>query len=437
MSSSQVIGYLVPLIVLVLVGTIIFIAPDSLFSGIRQAASSVVNLANYTIGAEEVEGKSTRVSPATEKAFTDLVDTMVEMAKSPRSNCFQRYTSFPELDRESLTLSSAGASVTLTDGKIIDQELTNKLTEKIKAINYQPCVIGETEEVTENFFNAFLTQEFLFESPKNPYWAAVESISFFGEKENNKISYTLSKKTEEELNDGKIIFKADNGNICFFLTTERAGLDKRYLDEENDFSLPRLLDSGALDLCASSQEITKYNSIELRTTLDSEPRIVHHCQDILGRGDCSSICQDRTSFSLPDERGCWVLISVLGASVDSNYCAWGLAEPFSINSINIMEYNEKNYPRQQYFNSPLIESNVKIIPPTFNGDEIPKRMIEQYPWPAEKSFLCLDSSWYICDESRIDQEKEYLGITLKCTKEENNFFWIILEKEPVSGIVIK
>lgn len=449
--------WLIPLIVLVFVVARVYL-PEGMWSKLTKSGNFIDNAKaalSSLVGTKEVAAQPTQVNAEHKEALTKLVGVIEKAIKSPREDCFVSYGGFPgDLEKRGtqIDLVKEKILVKTREGKIIDAPLSRELSEKLTGVKFKPCVIA-TDKVAKNFYDNFLLgtsscpgcvgNEECSKKCKQPYWHTVDQITI---KTPDEISY--DEVEDQNLQDGGLLFKAEEGNICFFPTkgllgSNEQGLNPKFLAEKNSFSLPRLVSSGVLPSCELPQEFVKYRSVELQAE-PSGMKNVHLCKDIVGEGDCVSLCQDKLGFILLPEKGCWVAISAIGGEVTSRHCAWGVAEPFVISEENIYEVSGEFYPKQQYLNYALTESNIKIIPETFSGDEVAKRLNEVYSWPTDKALICLDSYWYACEEDLVDKQLEFTGIsskrlplTFKCSKEGKDFFWKIVEKESSGGITIQ
>lgn len=270
---SRIISYIIPLVLLVLVG-VIFLSESGAWGDLKEAVLSAgdvleVFLPKFSIGLEEQKAEVS-IPDEHQQSIVKLTETISSMLGQGKENCFANYGSFPDFGEggTSLAFESKGDYTAMTvRGGAGGKQIITGLYKEIPAM--KPCVIAGTFEESKKFFEHFIAGGKL----EYPYYRAVNSMTIYystggiGGISGNHI-YVADFGEEpvndegDNLEDGGWLFTPDGEHICFFPTDKLdlfsetsddgiAGaifLEKRYLNKEKN--LRYRINAGELKLCS-------------------------------------------------------------------------------------------------------------------------------------------------------------------------------------------
>src|SRR3989344_462856 len=95
--------YLIPLIVLVLLG-MFYYGPSGAFGKAQNVTAGVINFVNATIGANELAGGAPTIPENHREAIKKLNETIQNMLAFSNNNCFANYGGFPDLGEEGTSI---------------------------------------------------------------------------------------------------------------------------------------------------------------------------------------------------------------------------------------------------------------------------------------------------------------------------------------------
>ena len=276
--------YLIPLIVLVLLG-MFYYGPSGAFGRAQNITTGVIDFVNATVGADELSGGTPTIPENHREAILKLNETIKGMLIDDDLECFANYGGFPDLGEEGTSIIMVyNEQADRTDFRILGgeggQQVITNLLFSIEGMH--PCVVaGEKEinaevvKVPEEFYRQFL------ESPSTGslygyYNNIVNQIKIFYGTEGangNKIEVPelgddIVNDQNNNLQDGGWLFKTSGfygrADICFFPTVygnadcdgdDSDGLDNNCLtDTSEDESLIWKNDHGTLNLCSEENE---------------------------------------------------------------------------------------------------------------------------------------------------------------------------------------
>lgn len=223
MALKTIISWIIPLVILILLGIWLY-GGGGLLDKIKGTANATkAYLPDVQVGAKEVTASPANVPEAHKVAILKLAGAIQNMKQSPQQQCFEPYGKLPALGEEGtvIELSSSGAAIKVQQkegGGQIDTALTQEFNDKTQGVQY--CVVAE-EPYTENFARAFLNTEpwntKLLTLRGGDHYVIVRNIRITNEGGSvNTIDYGLDSSA---LNDGGILYKAADNTVCFFPTT--------------------------------------------------------------------------------------------------------------------------------------------------------------------------------------------------------------------------
>ncbi len=271
MAMKTVISWIIPLVILILLGIWLY-GGGGLLDKIKGTANATkAYLPDVTIGAKEITASPAKVPEEHKAAILKLADAIKNMKQSTQQECFEGYGGLPVLGDEEtvIELSSSGAAIKVQQkagGGQIDAALTREFNDRTQGVQY--CVIAE-EPYAENFARAFLNAEpwntKLLTLRGEDHYVIVRNIRITNEGGSvNTIDYGLDSSA---LNDGGILYKAADSTVCFFPTTAGGSTCRtrgtflnplEVLDDDclgsgvSELALKRQLEQGLLQRCQLS-----------------------------------------------------------------------------------------------------------------------------------------------------------------------------------------
>ncbi len=244
---SRIISYIIPLVLLVLVG-VIFLSEAGAWGDMKEAVLSVGDvlsdfLPKFSIGLEEQKAEVS-IPDEHQQKIIKLTETISSMLGQGKENCFASYDSFPDLGEEgtSLTFELKGSDTALTVyGGAGGKQIITGLYKEIPAM--KPCVIAGTFGESKKFFGHFIAGGKL----EYPYYRAVNSMTIYystGAGIDGNHIYVADFGDEpvndegDNLEDGGWLFTPDGEHICFF-PTDKSGLVSETSDDGTASSIFR------------------------------------------------------------------------------------------------------------------------------------------------------------------------------------------------------
>ncbi len=229
---SRIISYIIPLVLLVLVG-VIFLSEAGAWGDLKEAVLSIGEVLNdflpkFSIGLEEQKAE-VAIPDEHQQSIVKLTETISSMLGPGKENCFANYGSFPDLGEggTSLAFESKSDHTALTVyGGAGGKQIITGLYKEIPSM--KPCVIAGTFGESDRFFEHFLIGGKL----EHPYYRAVNFLTIYytsGAGIDGNHIYVADFGSEpvndegDNLEDGGWLFTPDGEHICFF-PTDKSGL---------------------------------------------------------------------------------------------------------------------------------------------------------------------------------------------------------------------
>ena len=438
--SKKIIFYLIPLIVLIIM-SLIYWGPEGSYQQLKDVVSGVKEYTpDITVGLDELAAGETTLPSHLLREATALQNTLLAMAKSNKTNCFQSFGGFSqELGEDETTASflftynPAGNST-----QVVIHEKKKVIYNKFDVPGMKPCVIAGLGGVAENFFKACIDGP--CKNFKTPYYQDVNSITIkYGEKRRNgniiRVNdqnwppNAVNDESKNFENDG-ILFKGPNNQICFFPTNwirnfDEDGIDNDFIyDSSDEDSLMYKLSTHRLEQCSPTEG---YDAIELFADDDATSgevdcnfreasvsvlthpikQKISHLSAFRGEdNDCTNVIKGSVTanyggYATPDE-GCLVLIS---EDDDGTYndCGWVAAAPGEI-------LPPKTLPGIKIYSS--------VAPRYENMD--PLCLLNNHFWTnddSEELLLCAGNKWVGCSSGT-----EGLNFSFKIGEDKIHYF---------------
>ena len=254
--SQKLVLYIIPIIVAAFLLFNYYGGDESAFESLKSGVDSAKEyVPNISIGDKGLSTSKPTI-PAEHKAqLLRLNETINQMLKSSKQNCFANYGGFSELGEKGtsfvMTYSESGTKFKVFGGAGGDQLITD-LSFEIEGMI--PCVIAGSSTITENFENSFLTGKNIVGNHfmnVNVIALKTDDGGAFGLTENRIDSGSGPKDFE----DAGFIYTPDNEHICFFPTVDGGsdadGLDDDFLGETPNAAtaVPRQVSEGRLKTC--------------------------------------------------------------------------------------------------------------------------------------------------------------------------------------------
>jgi len=210
--------------VLIIAAAVVFVfamlGPSSPFETIQDTLYGAKEyLPNVSVGAESISAKDA-LTDAEEKSLKSLQRAIASMSASPKTECYGKFTEFPELGEIKIRLAygEEGTKMRVVAGPkgkhiITDFEKTFE--------NVKPCIIAGDENQALAFVRKFIWKEIVTETP---YFNHVEGITFSSSDGYFSDANILTVAGKEyDFDSQGWLFKADSGKeettLCFFPTT--------------------------------------------------------------------------------------------------------------------------------------------------------------------------------------------------------------------------
>ena len=408
-------------------------SPEGGFSKVKQAASGIQSFAKISIGARQEAGETPTLPPVAAASVNSLRTGI--RALQGKSNCFQKYTSLPVLEKVSITLkyNSERQSTTLVvkGGREGLQELPyDPLRDEF--VGLRPCVIAgtgadTTGSIARNFHDTFLSGGL-----KTPYFLPVDRITFTGDGDENTLVVEWggegkkSSETFSDFNDGGWLFTPNDDivaggkeYVCFF-PSGGSGLEKNILvgkDQGTIFS--RMEREYALNKCVPEEGRLRYASLEfLMDPPYPNPHLLVEqvCHGLMGtdcpgtpfneRFSCDAEFKEMVS-ELPSE-GCLIFATVhQDVGKPPIRCGWGIAEEGQV-LLPASQQGEVGAPLQ------LLPDAVPPYDGAFDGGFLS---------PLHQALLCSGSFWEGCTLSNQKDSKEAQGKRYVCSQQGGVSVW--------------
>jgi len=190
------------IIAFLLVVLLYFLGPDAILPKVEQAADW---LADNTLSGLKKD-KFDKVTVETDKNVEEMYDSLVTALRAQGNGpCI--------LDHNPLAGDFKGFKIVISpveQGTFIRLENNKKQIAKPVTISgKKPCVVGEGN-AAQNFYDNYLKDKKCGSNCQNDYSTASLEIQDSGT--------ILVNGQKRSLNDGNLLFKAKDGNICFFST---------------------------------------------------------------------------------------------------------------------------------------------------------------------------------------------------------------------------
>ncbi len=237
MPVSRVVKLMLAVIVLM----VVLLINENTLDATKDAVKKIFVSTEITIGDKNLTGSKPTLHPEHEKRLDKLHKTMKEMAQSKETECIRNYKGLIPMEGVNTILSSDGNQIVMRvksgEGGLQDAKVYAPIPASL-------CVIAgeiEGENVAKNFYDKMKTQG-KFITAKN-YYKPTSSIFIQGGTE------VAFEGITAELKDQGLLYKAPEGNICFFPTyssfmgfTKHAqeGLEEDQLDADE---IPKVMNN--------------------------------------------------------------------------------------------------------------------------------------------------------------------------------------------------
>ena len=433
MGKYKVIFYLLPLFALVF-GGMMYYGPDGFFEKMKDIVGGTEDFVP-TVGLRNLSSPEISVDPAVQLEAKALKNTLLAMANSKESNCFQTFGGFSELGKDvkdNLIMKGSVESVIFLFTHQINESGGKDFTEVVikakKSVEYdrfsvpgmKPCVIAGSDAGVKAFGRRYVegkgggTPQGETVRGVNIYW---DDVGSDGNRlrvvdSNSKWNKIVNDQPNNFENDG-MLFKGDDGAICFFPTNyvvnyDEDGMDNDLLYDMGDSeSLSYKLKTGKLKTCTDAvdlQAIEVYMDDDASDEeLDCENKkpisreIYGHIHQLGNSystennfmGTCSDVIKKNIGSHLP-ENGCW-LFMVEDDDTDGLDCGWVELAPGEV-------VPGKNREGNALF---------PLKAPRFEKTD-PLCLLNNYKWTNNKpnDLLCKKNSWKQCGPAILGTKEE-------------------------------
>jgi hypothetical protein len=257
MEISRWMFYIIPLVVLIILGVMIY-GDNGLFPSLKKSASGMEDyLPNISFGAEGIEGIKPELVPETSKAVNDLINTIKSM--KDKQNCFVQYNQLPLLkgkNKDSYKIIFTPEIITIMAGPEGKQ-----VAETIKIEGIKPCLIAgkiNNDDVIKLFQNYFdkeyycgpgydLNRENMYRCQELEKEVTYTLKSISPSVESLMISYydgwfSNTNQLSGIDYENTWLYTPDGKNICFFN-------EGNFLNNELAYGIKKLIEADRLDYC--------------------------------------------------------------------------------------------------------------------------------------------------------------------------------------------
>ena len=201
---KTIVGIMILLVLLVAILSSFFF-PGSLAPTIAKGAERIGDSVLSGMRGEKFEKVAMLVDPAVEASYNDIVEILKEEGNGP---CLLTRRAFPnDFEKSTITLTQKGEDISAI--------ITNERGQRIRTVTIpgkELCVVAG--EGAKSFYHNHLDDS----KPCGTdgcqlEYTSVDLISF-----NKRNEINLPGGEQEEMKDGTLVFKAVDGNVCFFPT---------------------------------------------------------------------------------------------------------------------------------------------------------------------------------------------------------------------------
>jgi len=243
----KLISYILIVVVLVLVILYMY-GGEGALTNLKEKVLGIAP--NVSLGADKELADKPTVLAEHQEQINELKTTIQAMLDSDKSDCFSQFSGFSDLTQgdtsAKIVLSYDGDKTRMFvyGGAGGIQEVTELTTE----LAMVPCVIGGTDEIREGFISRYLSDE----------EREIEGEQYYNILNGTEIAWSTKGINQNRINGEKFhgdewLFKAGDNVICFFPSTGDY-LPKRYFEEDEEYSIPKLFSSGGLSECFAEDQ---------------------------------------------------------------------------------------------------------------------------------------------------------------------------------------
>jgi len=270
---TKIILYIIPLIVLVLLGFFYF-GPSGALDKLKGSAETLKDyVPDVSMGADQLTAKEAGVPSDHKNAINSLKNTLEKMTQST-GPCFAYYKEggLPELNEQGTSITFSydpvkDETIVTTYGGTAGKQIVTDLSFTIPKMEL--CVIAD-ENIVKSFGDRYLNDKTWAEKLASPSDTIRKVNSIKIEYSTNKLNGHTIRAPElgadtvndesNNLQDYGVVYTPDGSSICFFPTvygnnvcdgSDKDGLDDDCLgaDPNEDISIPRQISEGKLKKC--------------------------------------------------------------------------------------------------------------------------------------------------------------------------------------------
>ncbi len=265
---TKIILYIIPLIVLILLGFFYF-GPSGALDKLKDSAETLKDyVPDVSMGADQLTAKEAGVPSEHKTVINSLKTTFEKMTKST-GPCFAYYKQggLPELKEQGTSITFSYDSVkdetiVMTYGGTAGKQIVTDLSFTIPKMKL--CVIAD-ENVVKSFDARYLNDKTWAEKLASPSDTIREvnsiKIEYSTKKYNGNVIRSpnlgedIVNDVSDNLRDYGVVYTPDGYHICFFPTVyggnDKDGLNDDYLAQTpfGDTSIPKQMSNGKLKKC--------------------------------------------------------------------------------------------------------------------------------------------------------------------------------------------